>query len=248
MEELSTQVIFEYNYPYEAPVIINSGEDMADFIRPYLSEKGEEVLDQLRAINLSGYCFGPAAGCYHRTKQINLITWPDSYNEMPSYQQQEVFHGQLNTFIHEFMHASYYQDVPQTLRPSCYFDQEEFQLEYLYDVIEPGIDSPAFIALIDCQNTSYLLKGLRDLYDDLPADREFGYGFSNYQHLTNIEGRWGYLGHTGDFWKHTTYWYAELYAESVFIRELPAGLEEHYGQYFKDRSEIVDIFEATPDY
>ena len=249
--EPSTQLSFEYNYPYQAPTVINSGEDMADFLRPYLSEKGEAVLDQLNAITLSGTCLGPARGCYFLNKRIVLVTWPSSYNGIPPNQQQELFHDQLRIFIHEFMHATYYQDVARALRPStnCIIkEKKEFQLEYSYDVIEPGIDSPAFISYIDCQSTSSLLKGLRDLYDDLPADREFGFGFSDYQHLTNIEGRWGSSSHAGSFWKHSSHWYTELYAESVFIRELPAGLEKHYSQYFKDRTEIVDIFEATPDY
>ena len=235
---------FEAEYPYETPETINSGQDFVDFLRPYLTDKGMQILDGVDEVSLvdSTLC-GGANGCYSfgtsGTSTIE-VRWEGTYNE--SYDKERYFRRTLQTFIHEFMHATDYQDPEiEGLSRRAYDCMEHDFSEIFFFGVDPQIPLKYEQCLDD---SHFLFRSLRNLYDDLPPDPDLGGRFTDYQYLTNIAGRWG--GSYG--WlasgRHAPEWYTELYAESVLIRDLPPELEEHYSQYFKNRLDIVKIYEA----
>ena len=238
----------EIQYPYQTPTSVDSGQDLADFLRPYLSDKGQEILDDIDEIILTSspadFCWGPAGGCYihyDNDKKI-VVNWSEDYNDRPLAEQKGLFRSALKTFIHEFMHATDYQDPQvQGLRKmawQCLIDRTGTYIDVV-EVSGSGVGNPAALQYMQCLDDSHaIFRQLRDLYDDLPEDQEINSGFTNYQSLTAIEIRWGSLG--GKYWKNSPSWYAELYAESVMIRDLPPELETHYNQYFKNRLDIIE--------
>ena len=235
-------------YPYQTPAFIESGQDLADFLRPYLTEKGQVILDGINDISLeprgSFKCGGRFAGGCYSGGSIR-IAWNGNFED-PSLQAIE-FYSILNTFIHEFMHAVDYQDPSidglSGLAWQCTDDGR------LSDIFGAGGSNPAFQRYLQClDNSHFLFSQLRLLYDDLPEDLYLGAasGFTHYQKLSNIFGRWGNQDWAYEYQKLTPSWHTELYAESVSIRHLPPLLEEHYDQYFKNRLDIVDIYEVQP--
>ncbi len=233
-ENLNVQI----NYPYETPETIDSGQDFADFLRPYLTDEGLEILDGLDGIFLhspddfADIC-GLAGGCYGGGR-IHLKALED-YNNLSFSNKQAIFNRRLSTFIHEFMHATDYQD-PDTRG----FSRQAWRCLPTQFSQLTGLENEIFRQYTQCLEDSHpLFRQLRDLYDDLPPDSEFG---CSYRYLTNINGRWGGGNlYGGSYQRHMTRWYTELYAESVLIRDLPLELENHYSQYFKNRSEIFEL-------
>ena len=155
----------------------------------------------------------------------------------------------LPTLIHEFMHATDYRD-PEKIQSlsrmayTCFSRLHDWPFEeaFGHDVEEGGR------MYRQCLDNAHPLFGqLGDLYNDLPEDIELNEDrwSTAYQRLTAILSRWGSYENRSYSDYHRTFprWYTELYAQSVFIRHLPAGLEEHYSQYFQNREDIVDIFE-----
>ena len=235
-------------YPYEAPETIDSGQDFADFLRPYLTDRGLEILDGLDGTFLyspaaSADVCGSASGCYHSWNKSIHLSWQVDYNDFSTPSKKRVFSSHLKTFIHEFMHATDYQDPSienLSLRTwECFSESEDTS------GFDTGIENSGVLGYVQCLDESHpLFRQLRGLYDDLPEELELDHTFSNYRWLTNINGRWG-KSQQGSYSRLWNRWHTELYAQGVFIRHLPAGLEKHYSQYFKDRLDIVEIYESN---
>ena len=217
-----------------------------------------EILDGLDGVYLRPpadfalHC-GDAAGCYeggrihfaphcgadgcYESGRIHVLWVVEDYNDQSAFLKKATFNKVFSTFIHEFMHAIYYQDLEYQdleLRGSwlCWSRNTAF------GEFRVGVENETFRQYTQCLDDSNpLFRQLRDFHDDLPPDSEFG---CSYRHLTNINGRWGGL-YSNSHQRHTPAWYAELYAESVLIRDLPPELENHYSQYFKNRLEIPEI-------
>ena len=234
---------FEAEYPYETPETIDSGQDFIDFLSPYLTDKGMQILDGLDGVYLVDSACGDANGCYFSGTSTIKLEWEGYYNE--SYDKERYFRRRLETFIHEFMHATDFQDPEiEGLRLRAY-DCMELEHDFS-EIFFFGVDPQIPLEYEQCLDDShFLFRSLRNLYDDLPPDSDLGGGrFADYQYLTNIAGRWeGSYGQLASG-RHAPRWYTELYAQSVFIRDLPPELEEHYSQYFKNRLDIVEIYEA----
>ena len=239
---------FEIQHPYQTPTSVDSGQDLANFLRPYLSDKGQEILDGIDEIILTSstadFCWRPAGGCYiHNGEKISIVvSWSEDYNDRPHNEQKGLFGSALKTFIHEFMHATDYQDPQvQGLRDiawRCVVNRTGGYIDVV-EVLGSGIGNPAALQYMQCLDNSHsFFRQLRNVYDDLPEDQEINSEFTRYQSLTAIEARWGLLG--GRYWKNSPSWYGELYAESVLIRDLPPELETHYDQYFKNRLDIIE--------
>ena len=207
---------FEAEYPYEPPETINSGQDFVDFLRPYLTDKGMQILDDLEVSLADSACRG--AGCYFfgtsGTSTIGL-KWEGGYGE--SYDKERRFRRTLETLIHEFMHATDFQDPEiEGLKLRAFDCMKHDYSEIFFFDVDPQVPLEYEQCLDD---SHFLFRSLRNLYDDLPPDSDFSGRFANYQYLTNIAGRWessyGWLA-SG---RHAPRWYTELYAESVLIRD-----------------------------
>ena len=264
-------------YLYAAPETIDSGQDFADFLRPYLTDKGLEILDELEGSiflhseeeDFVAAC-GSAGGCYHPSydldncgeeddcpdapnnkPEIHLPPWSGDYNGLPYSVKQDNFHADLSTFIHEFMHATDYSGSGNrgSQRPILGMPASEEEEDTGFRSSGSYKDLISSSRYTQCLDDSHpLFRQLRDFYDDLPPEPDhisLTYRYT-YMHLTNIHGRWGHGTADSVHQRHWPLWYTELYAESIFVGDLPPGLEDHYGQYFKDKSELIDMLKTTP--
>ncbi len=275
---------FKLVYDFEVPDDL-SPQALADSLRPHLTVRGRQILDNTKVVfdlSIRGY----AAGTY-ADRLISLAIDDDEidyYSQADELEKRQIFGYQIGVFIHEFIHATDYQDDAinasefekledgdygdfldqglSSLAWSCLGEQatsppsifslvsnipegngvfEDFiSIDSLYwDSSDAGLKD--YYACLDRKQP--LMATLRSLHDSPPADYRVGPGeryLIRQDYLVNVAVRWGRDSHQ----KNAPSWYTELYAEAVFMKDLPNRLEAHYGRYFIDRQEVIRLYEA----
>ncbi|MYB39845.1 hypothetical protein F4X86_00935 [Candidatus Saccharibacteria bacterium] len=251
------------NYPYGVPETYPTGLQLRSTVSLLLTPEGRGVLEGLTVeMSAEPDCAGGLTGCYWvgsshsadaaSSKIIIKAVGKDYYEGFSFRDKAQVNHVLLTTLIRELMHAvdlgdgnmagghrlRYKANTCQATALAAAADNYDAELS---SVGQLGSSDPALAAYGECLDDEDELFGmLRQAYQALPAGdlldesgRWSGRGLAMHPAAANA-GNHAAVGKPG--------WYAELYAQLVFERELPQALEDHYAVYFTDRQAVADIF------
>lgn len=254
------------DYPFEVPESYPTEADLKDFLRPFLSEDGDDILNNLEIritsevdcpAGISG-CYWVNLGHYSDENQNNILIKASGlnyYEGLDFYDRAEINHQLIKVFIREFMHAvDLGNGDPETdmrlkyRANSCWAtvleeaNADENEDSSLSSISQLERTDSALKQYLDCLDRSEpLFEALRVAYEELPVGVLLEPGPWLNQDLKTVESQiWGDRAESSQ--RDEPQWYAELYARLIFVEQLPEELEEQYGLYFSDRQAIVDIF------